>query len=114
MTERLAYYLDEHMRPAIAGQLRARGIDALTTAEAGRAGQALSDQEQLDFATASNRMLVTEDSDFVRLATTKQPHAGIVYFSLQLSIGACIAYLELLAQTTTPDEMRNQLLYGTW
>lgn len=59
-------------------------------------------------------MLVTEDSDFVQLATTGQSHAGIVYFPVHLDIGACTAYLELLALTTTPDEMRDQLFYGTW
>jgi predicted nuclease of predicted toxin-antitoxin system len=58
------------MRPAIAEQLRVRGIDALTTAEAGRAHQGLSDEDQLTFATADQRMLVTEDSDFVRLVAT--------------------------------------------
>jgi hypothetical protein len=114
MTERLRYYLDEHMRPAIAEQLRARGIDTLTTAEAGRAQQGLSDDDQLAFATAHQRVLVTEESDFARLAGAGQPHAGIVYFPIQLSIGACIAYLELLALTTHPAEMHNQLLYGTW
>lgn len=114
MTERLRYYLDEHMRPAIAEQLRAHGIDVVTTAEAGRAHHGLADEDQLRFAAESQRVLVTEDSDFVRLAATQQPHAGIVYFPIQLSIGACIAYLELLALTTQPDEMRNQLLYGTW
>ncbi len=49
------------MRPAIAGGLRARGVEAITTAEAGRATQRLSDDDQLAFATASNRVLVTED-----------------------------------------------------
>jgi hypothetical protein len=114
MTERLRYYLDEHMRPSIAEQLRARGVDTLTTTEAGRAHQGLSDDDQLAFATADQRVLVAEDSDFARLAATGQPHAGIVYFPIQLSIGACIAYLELLALMTRPDEMHNQLLYGVW
>jgi len=114
MDERLHYYLDEHMRPAIAHQLRARGVDVMTTAEAGRAARRISDVDQLAFATANNQVLVTEDSDFVQLATAGQPHAGIVYFPVQLDIGACTAYLELLALTTTPDEMRNQLLFGAW
>lgn len=114
MNERLRYYLDEHMHPAIAERLRTRGIDAVTTTEMGRANQGLADEDQLRFAVANQRILVTEDSDFVRLAATQQPHAGIVCFPIQLSIGACLAYLELLALTASPDEMRNQLLYGTW
>lgn len=102
------------MRPAIAEQLRARGIDTITTAEAGRASQVLLDEDQLTVATADQRILITEDGDFARLAAIRQPHAGIVYFPIQLSIGACIAYLALLALTTQPDELRNQLLYGIW
>jgi hypothetical protein len=31
MNEPLRYFLDEHMRQAIAEQLRVRGIDAVTT-----------------------------------------------------------------------------------
>lgn len=79
MNERLRYYLDEHMRPAIAAQLRARGTDTVATAGTGRAHHGLSDEDKLRFAAADQRILVTEDSDFVRLAATGQPHAGIVY-----------------------------------
>ncbi len=114
MSEPLRYYLDEHMRPAIAEQLRLRGIDVETTVEAGRAHQSFSDESQLQYAAQAGRVLVTEDSDFVRISQTLQPHAGIVYFPVQLGIGACVEYLELLALTTTADEMRNQLLYGRW
>ena len=114
MSEPLCYYMDEHMRPTIAEQLRARGIDTQTTVEAGRAHQAYSDESQLAYATEQGRVFVSEDSDVVRLSQTQQPHAGVVYFPVQLSIGACVEYLELLALTTTADEMRNELLYGSW
>lgn len=43
MPEPLRYYFDEHMQAAIAEQLKARGIDVLTTAEAGRANRRTSD-----------------------------------------------------------------------
>jgi Domain of unknown function (DUF5615) len=96
MAEPLRYFFDEHMRPAIAEQLRARGIDGLTTVAAGRAHLSLKDEDQLRFATAQGRVLVTEDHHFVALSATLRPHAGIVYFPVQLSIGACLEYLELL------------------
>lgn len=114
MSEPLRYFLDEHMRPEIAEQLRRRGIDAQTTVEAGRAHRSYSDESQLDYAAQAGRVLVTEDSDFVSLSQTHQPHTGIVYFPVQLSIGACVEYLELLALTTDAGEMQNQLLYGRW
>jgi predicted nuclease of predicted toxin-antitoxin system len=87
MDERLRYYLDEHMRPAIAEGLRARGIDAITTGEADRAHRGLSDEDQLRFAASGNRVLVTEDRDFARAAIGRLPHAGIVYFPVQLGRG---------------------------
>ncbi len=66
------------------------------------------------FATAQGRVLVTEDRDFVALSATQRPHAGVVYFPVQLSIGPCIEYREVLALTTNPEEMRDRLLYGKW
>jgi len=114
MTERLRYYFDEHMRPAIAEQLRQRGLDVLTTTAAGRANQRYSDESQLRYATEQGRILVTEDSDFVVLSATQQPHAGIVYFPIVLAIGPCVEYLELLALATLPDDIANQLFYGQW
>jgi predicted nuclease of predicted toxin-antitoxin system len=114
MDEPLRYFMDEHMRPAIAEQLRARGINVETTVETGRAHQGLSDESQLQYASDAGRVLVTEDSDFVALSQTCQPHAGVVYFPVQLNIGACVEYLGLLALTTTSGEIQNMLLYGRW
>lgn len=114
MPDRLRYFFDEHMPVAIAEQLRARGIDVLTALDAGRANQKIEDADQLRFATQVGCVLVTEDSDFVSLSASQQPHAGIVYFPIALDIGSCVEYLELLALTTVPDELHNVLLYGRW
>lgn len=59
-------------------------------------------------------MLVTEDRDFVVLAYSQTPHAGIILLQRSLSIGGYIEYLELMAQTTEPDEIQNQLVYREW
>lgn len=114
MADHLRYFFDEHMRVAIAEQVRERGIDVLTTAEAGRASQGISDIDQLRFATQHDRVLVAEDSDYVAHSVTQRPHAGIVYFPIKLDIGSCVEFLELLALTTEPHEMRDQLVYGRW
>lgn len=114
MADHLRYFFDEHMRIAIAEQLRERGIDVLTTVEAGRANHRISDIDQLRFATQQGRVLVTEDSDYVAHSITQRPHAGIVYFPIKLGIGGCVEHLELLALTTDPHEMQDQLLYGRW
>lgn len=50
---RLSYYLDEDVihGPIVAAELREHGVDAITALEAGRAGQGIPDQEQLEYAT---------------------------------------------------------------
>ena len=114
MAEPLCYYFDEHMHSAIAEQLQARGIDVLTVLAAGQANRKISDTEQLAFAASRDRVLVTEDHHFIELARTQVPHSGVVYFPIKLGIGPCVAYLELLALTTAPDEMCDLLVFGRW
>ena len=89
----LHYYFDEHIKHVIAEQLERRGIDVLTAQVAGRAGIGISDEELLDFAASLGRVLVTEDRDFISLAYSQLPHAGVVLLQRALSIGD---YLESL------------------
>jgi predicted nuclease of predicted toxin-antitoxin system len=55
--------MDEHIHRAITIGLRLRGIDVLTVQEDGRAG--VSDPLVLDRATELNRVLFTQDDDFL-------------------------------------------------
>ncbi len=112
--ELLRYYLDEHLPAAVAVGLRDRGIDVVSTAEAGRAAQEIADTDQLAYATAQGRALVTRDRDFIPLASTQLPHAGIIYLQRALSIGDTISYLEIMARLTAPDEIRDMLTYCEW
>lgn len=50
-------YLDKHVKPQLADDLRLRGFDTLTTQEAGR--DRASDEEQLAFATTEGRTILT-------------------------------------------------------
>lgn len=110
----LRYYFDEHIDVAIAVQLLARGIDVLTAQAVGRAGQKIPDSQQLAYATQLDRVIVTEDRDFVALAHTPVPHAGVILLQRALSIGQSVEYLELMAQVTAPDEVRDRLIYCDW
>ena len=65
----------------LATDLRGRGFDILTTEEAGK--DTASDEQQLDFATAGNRAVLTFNiRDFAPLHEEWQPvgrtHSGIV------------------------------------
>ncbi len=110
----LRYFFDEHIKSAIAEQLQRRGIDVLTAQAAGRAGIEISDEDQLAFAASLGRVLVTEDRDFILLAYTQLPHAGVVMLQRVLNIGQYVEYLELLARTSELEEMRDRLLYCDW
>lgn len=114
MDERLRYYFDEHLADAITLGLRLRGIDVLTAQEAGRAGKKIPDSEQLAYATAQERVIATRDRDYILLARTQFPHAGVIMLQKELSIGGYIDYLELLALTTTPEWIRNRLVFCDW
>jgi predicted nuclease of predicted toxin-antitoxin system len=59
--------------------LRHLGHDVLTTAESGRAGQAIPDADVLAFAVAEQRIVVTLNRrHFIRLHHTTPTRAGIV------------------------------------
>jgi predicted nuclease of predicted toxin-antitoxin system len=110
----LRYYFDEHVKSAIPEQFQRRGVDVLTAQAAGRAGKEIPDEDQLDYATSLGRVLVTEDRDFINLALWHLPHAGVVLLQRVVSIGEYVEFLEVLALTTDPDQMQNDLQYYDW
>ena len=104
---RIRFQFDEHIPHAVAQALRRRGIDVLTTVEAGLLG--VTDEEQLARAHAEGRVLVTYDSDFLRLHQA-QPHAGIVYCQQGTrSIGQLVAGLVLIQEVLEPTELAGRV-----
>ena len=75
MVEPVRYYFDQHIYGAVPPALRQSGIDVLTAQEAGRCGS--SDAEQLAFATAEGRVMVSFDPDYLALHNSGTPHGGI-------------------------------------
>lgn len=94
----------------MARELRKRGIDAITGAEAGRAGQRIPDQDQLGYATRQQRVMVTEDVHF----RPRLPHGGLVLMQWSLSLGDYILYLEVLAEQFDPGDLAHQTHYCEW
>ncbi len=110
MAEPMRFYLDQHYPNQVAQGLRQRGIDVLTTQDAGRCG--LHDPDQLQFATFQERVMVTFDSDYLALHSGGGQHTGIVWCPmLKYSIGQLIQMLVLLHGVLDRDEMRNRLEY---
>jgi hypothetical protein len=93
--------------------LRARGVDLVTTCEAGRL--ATSDENQLAFAAQDGRVIYTFNaSNFARLhrefPESGRVHAGIVVIPEQrYSIGDKIRRLASFVQSTSDDAMRNRM-----
>lgn len=107
--EEIKFYFDEHIPSAVADALQQQGLDVLTVQAANRRG--LSDDEQLDFATQENRVMVTMDSDYIALAAQGVSHAGIAFITSDTSIGDLINNLVLLHGVMTPEEMENNIEY---
>jgi len=72
-------YSNENFPLPVVEELRRYGHDVLTVLEAGKAEQAIEDQEVLAFSTSLNRTLLTLNrKHFIRLHEDRPSHAGIV------------------------------------
>jgi hypothetical protein len=110
---RISLYLDEHIQLGLAEALRARGVDILTTQEAGNIG--LGDLAQLLFSTQRKRSLFSYNKrHFAKIhhqwMAMKKPHGGII-LSDQLAIGVVLRRVMKLYSSLNPDDMRNRLEY---
>ena len=72
-------YTNENFPIPVAEELRRLGHDVLTIQDTGKAGQAVSDESVLAFASAERRAIVTLNrKHFKRLHFSHPDHAGIV------------------------------------
>ena len=107
MENPIKYYMDEHVPRAVVRGLRVRGVDVVTTPEAGL--MSATDQQHLEFASSEGRALFTQDEDFLKLHAAGLEHAGIVYAPQGASIGDVIRGLMLVQQLLSADEMKQQV-----
>ena len=104
----ISLYLDENLTPKIATQLKRRGVDIVTVRDLGLLGD--SDENHLERATRMNRVLVTSDTDFLKMASDGIKHTGII-FGVQEnnSIGDWVKELELICSVYSKDDMINHV-----
>jgi hypothetical protein len=107
MNAEIKYYTDEHIPSAVVAGLRRRGINVLTTVEAGMLGA--TDEPQLALATGQQRVLFTQDDDFLSLHATGIEHTGIVYAHQGASIGYMVRGLHFIFQVLSLEEMINHV-----
>ena len=104
----IRYHLDEHLPTAVAKGLRARGIDVTTSADASLLSS--SDPEHLAYALVEQRVIVTNDADFLRMAKLEMEHSGIVYCrQTAASIGDTLRALILIYECLSAEEMHNHV-----
>ena len=108
MAATIRFHLDEHIHPAIASGLRARGIDVSTTTGADLI--AADYPSQLAHAAVEARVLVTHDNDFLRLHATGEAHAGIAYaHARKYPLGDLLRMLLVLHACYSAEEMRGRV-----
>lgn len=110
----LHLYMDVHVRRAVTEGLRLRGVNVLTAQEDGAAE--LSDSQLLDRSSVLGRILFTQDDDLLAEARMRQsngePFVGLAYaHQLNISVGQCIAALELIAKATDYADWGSQVIY---
>lgn len=72
-------YSNENFPLPVVEELRRLGHDVLTTLETGQAGQAVSDEVVLTFATEKGRAVLTLNrKHFIRLHKEHPHHAGLI------------------------------------
>ena len=100
------FYLDENLSPEILKQLRAAGIDII------RGELGADAPEHLQRATDMERVVCTEDDDFLSLAASGTAHAGIIKgVQDKHATGDWVKYLRLVHSVYTAEELRNSVSY---
>jgi len=107
VSKQICYYTDEHVSKAVISGLRRRGVDVLTTPEAGSMGAA--DTEHLNLARIEGRVIFTQDADFLRLHAKTDEHSGIVYASVTTPVGEIIKGLMLIHDILSSEDMINHV-----
>jgi predicted nuclease of predicted toxin-antitoxin system len=103
----LKFHLDENVNPNVAQELRRRGVEVTTNVEAGLTGR--SDEDQLAFSAATARVLVTGDSDFLRLHNQGLRHSGLAFCHATMTVGEIVSALALMSDALRPEEMIQNL-----
>ncbi|HBJ82670.1 MAG TPA: hypothetical protein DDZ88_02105 [Verrucomicrobiales bacterium] len=109
----LALYMDVHVPLAITRALRRKGFDVLTAQDDGTS--TLADDLLLDRAMELNRLLFTQDQDFLEETALRQAagrsFATVIFARQSVSIGACVRDIEVILDALQASEARDLLLH---
>ena len=109
MATEIGFYLDEQVARVVAEGLRRRGIDVVTVGQLGMLGA--SDLDHLARAISLQRVIFTQDADFLRIHRSGLDHAGIVFCRQGGTVGEIIRGLVLIQEVLTLEEMQGQVQF---
>lgn len=110
MDSDIRLYFDENVEVAVADQMRARGIEAVTVRDLNLLGD--TDENHLARATRMGYVLCTYDADYPRMHAEGVQHSGIVFGrEHSTTIGDWVRGLELICGAMTAEEMINHIEY---
>lgn len=105
--------MDVHVPASISAGLRRKLIDVRTAQD--DSADRMSDDDLLTQATALERVLLTQDADFLEIAARRQrqgiAYSGILFAPQGPPIGQLIEDAELCLAGMTADEFRNCLVH---
>ena len=102
-------YSNENFPLPVVIALRALGHDVLTSFDAGKANDAIPDDEVLRFATESQRAVLTHNrQDFIRLHRHQPNHADILVCTADADFPALANRIHTHLQNT--DSLHSQII----
>ena len=108
MPRAIRFHLDENCDPRIAAGLGSHGVDVTTSPGAGLLSA--SDEDQLAFVSAQGRVIVTQDTDFLRIVAAGRQTPGVIFYPSQTrSIGQVVRELLLFWEVYEPSDMQNRV-----
>ena len=102
-------YSNENFPQPVVAALRGFGHDVLTSLDAGKANDAIPDDELLRYATADQRAVITHNrQDFIHLHRLHPEHDGIIVCTVDTDFPALAARIHVHLQAL--DSLHGQLV----
>ncbi|MDX1523404.1 MAG: DUF5615 family PIN-like protein [Anaerolineae bacterium] len=101
-------YSNENFPLPVVQELRRLGHDVLTTQDAGKSGQAIPDEQVLDFAIETKRVMLTLNRrHFIRLHNERPDHQGFIVctYDPDFSAQAQRIHLTIENQSELPGQL---------
>jgi predicted nuclease of predicted toxin-antitoxin system len=104
--------MDVHVPLSVTEALRRQGVDVLRAQEDG--AERLEDADLLDRASTLQRVLFSQDDDFLAECARRQsnsiPFFGLIYaHQMRATIGQCVQDLELIAKAYEPSDIAGRI-----